>query len=176
MKIRFSRFNTYLALTAMMIFLAPMWSGCETGYSEKRAEASLRFHLETPLDGTERTVPISIGRSAPFAMGVETRSFLTEFNIEKAAVVESPGGFSLSIQFDREGGWILDQYSTAHKTRRVAIAAEFGGELRWIGAPIMHDRISNGLFVFTPDATREESEKIARGLNVVAEKVRKGIK
>ena len=171
MKIRFTCFNIYLALMALV---ALVWSGCKT--SEKRAEASLRFHLETNLDGTERSIPITVGRAPPFAMGVETRGFLTEFNIEHAAVVESPGGFSLSIQFDREGGWILDQYSTAHKGRRVAIAAEFNRELRWIAAPIMRDRISNGLFVFTPDATREEAEKIAAGLNVVAEKVKKGIK
>jgi preprotein translocase subunit SecD len=171
MKIRFTRFNTYLALMALVV---PGLNGCSTT-SGKRAEASLRFHLETNLDGTERTLPITIGRSAPFAMGIESRSFLSEFNIEKAAVIESPGGFALSIEFNREGGWILEQYSTAHKGRRVAIAAEFG-ELRWIGAPIMRERITNGLFVFTPDATREEAEKIVRGLNVVAEKVRKGTK
>jgi hypothetical protein len=172
MKIRFTRFNIYLAAMALV---APLLNGCSTT-SGKRAEASLRFHLETNLDGTERTMPITIGRSAPFAMGIETRCFLTEFNIEKAAVVEAPGGFAMSIEFNREGGWILDQYSTAHKGRRVAIAAEFSRELRWLGAPIMRERISNGLFVFTPDATREEAEKIVSGLNVVAEKVRKGLK
>jgi hypothetical protein len=169
MKIRFASFNTYLTWLAL---LAPLLGGCLTTRSEKRAEASLRFHLEANLDGTERSQAITIGRSDPFAMGVETRCFLTEFNIEQATVVDTPGGFALSIQFNKEGGWILEQYSTVNKGRRVAIAAEFG-ELRWIAAPVMRDRITNGLFVFTPDTTREEAEKIARGVNVVAEKVRK---
>jgi hypothetical protein len=172
MKIRSTSFNTYLALIAL---LAPLMGGCLSMRSQKRAEASLRFHLEANLDGTDRSQPISIGRSAPFAMVIESRSFLSEFNIERAAVVDAPGGFALSIQFDREGGWILEQYSTVHKGRRVAIAAEFG-ELRWIAAPILRDRITNGLFVFTPDTTREEAEKIAKGVNIVAAKVRKGLR
>ena len=173
MKIRFAAFNTYLALLAL---LAPLLGGCLTTRSEKKQEASLRFYLETNLDGTDRSqaMSIKIGRADSFPMVIETRCFLTEFNIDHVSVIDTPGGFGLSIQFDREGGFILDQYSTAHKGRRAAIAAEFG-ELRWIGAPVLRDRISNGLFVFTPDTTREEAEKIARGVNVVAEKVRKGI-
>lgn len=171
MKIRPSCFNTYLWLA----LLAALATGCRSGRSEKKMEASLRFHLESNLDGTERSQPIAVGRSAPFAMSAETRSFLTEFNIERASVVEAPGGFVISVQFDREGSWILEQYSGAHKGKRVAVAAEFG-ELRWIAAPIMRDRITNGLFVFTPDTSREEAERIVRGVNLVAQQVRKGRK
>ncbi len=171
MKIRLIAFNTYLA---WVVLLAPILCGCLTTSSKKK-EASLRFHLEANLDGTERSQPITIGRTSPFAMGIESRSFLTEFNIEHASVVDSPGGgFALSIQFNKEGGWILEQYSTVNKGRRMAIVAEFG-ELRWIAAPTLRDRITNGLFVFTPDTTREEAERIADGVNVVAEKVRKGL-
>ena len=171
MKIRLTCFNTYLWLT----LLALLATSCETTRSKKKPEASLRFHLETNIEGTERTEAIAVGRSSPFAMGIETKAFLSEFNIERATVVLAPGGFALSVQFDREGTWILEQYSTAHKGKRAAIAAEFG-ELRWIAAPILRDRITNGLFVFTPDTTREEAEKIASGVNRVAELVRKGRK
>jgi hypothetical protein len=45
---------------------------------------------------------------------------------------------------------------------------------RWIAAPLLSGRISTGLFAFTPDTTREEADRIARGLNNVAEQVRKG--
>lgn len=171
MKIRWIGFNIYLCLA----LVAPLLAGCRTSKSEKKQEASLRFHLETNLDGTDRSQTVAVGRSSPFALAIETRSFLTEFNIEHAAVVIAPGGFALSIQFDREGAWILEQYSTAHKGKRTAIVAEFG-ELRWIAAPILRDRITNGLFVFTPDTTQAEAEKIARGVNRVAELVRKGRK
>jgi len=174
MKIRPTCFNTYFWL-GLLAALAWLPAGCQTGKSQKKPEASLRFHLEANLDGTDRSMPVAIGRSSPFAMAIETKAFLTEFSIDRASVVDAPGGFVLSIQFDREGTWILEQYSVAHKGKRMAIAAEFG-ELRWIAAPIMRDRISNGLFVFTPDATREEAEKIVKGVNRVAEQVKSGRK
>jgi hypothetical protein len=44
-------------------------------------------------------------------------------------------------------------------------------EARWIAAPKMQYRITNGLFVFTPDTTHEEAERIVRGLNNVAKKI-----
>jgi preprotein translocase subunit SecD len=168
MNIRHPRFNMYLLLIALIAGVP----GCRSGKSEKKLQSSVRLHLETNLDGTERSQTINIGRSDPFPLSIETRSFLTEFNLERAAVVDAPGGFSISLQFDKEGSWILEQYSTANKGKRAAITAEFG-ELRWLAAPILHDRITSGHFAFTPDATRKESERIVRGLNNVAEKKRK---
>ena len=47
------------------------------------------------------------------------------------------------------------------------------GELRWLAAPILQQRIRDGLLVFTPDATREEAERIVRGLKNVAKTVQK---
>ena len=82
------------------------------------------------------------------------------------------GGYSISVQFDKEGTWLLEQYTTGNKGKRVAIAAEFG-EMRWLGAPVMTQRIGNGLFVFAPDASREEAERIVGGLNNLAKRVQK---
>lgn len=40
----------------------------------------------------------------------------------------------------------------------------------WLAAVLVRDRISNGVFRFTPDATRAEGDRIVRGLrNVIAE-------
>lgn len=173
MKIRPTCFNTYL----WVVVLAALMVGCASPEKKKKKEeASLRFHLETNLDGTDRSQAIVMGRSAPFTMSVETRSFLTEFSIDHASVVQTPGGsFAISVQFNQEGTFILEQYSTAHKGKRCAVAAEFG-ELRWIAAPVMRDRITNGHLVFTPDTTREEAQKITDGVNRVVELVRKGRK
>ena len=38
-------------------------------------------------------------------------------------------------------------------------------------APAVSKRISDGLFVFTPDASREEADEIVMGLNNVAKKM-----
>lgn len=169
MMIRFLRFNSYLAL-ALVLALA---AGCKSTKPRKLKEASLRLHLEVNPDGSDRNEPIPVGRQQPFQVNVEKRAFLTEFNIERATVMDTMGGYSISVQFDKEGSWLLEQYTTANKGKRMAIAAEFG-EMRWLAAPVMSQRIANGLLIFTPDASREEAEKLVGGLNRFAEKVRKG--
>ena len=180
---RVLRFNTYLPqMPALALALAlALAAGCATNKNpektkySKKTEASLRLHLEVNSDGSERNAPVSIGREQPFAVNVEKKAFLNEFNIERASVVDTLGGFSISILFNKEGGWLLEQYTTGHKGKHIAIAAEFG-ELRWLAAPVITQRLAEGLLVFTPDATREEADRIVSGLNRVAEKVRKGKK
>ena len=169
MMIRILRFNSYLAL-ALMFALA---AGCKSTKPRKLKEASLRLHLEVNPDGSDRNEPIPVGRQQPFQVNVEKKAFLTEFNIERASVVDTMGGYSITVQFDKEGTWLLEQYTTANRGKRVAIAAEFG-EMRWLAAPVMNQRIANGLLVFTPDTSREEAERLVGGLNSFAEKVRKG--
>jgi len=168
MMIRILRFNSYLALA-----LALVAAGCNTSKPGKLTEASLRLHLEVNPDGSDRNEAIPVGRQETFRVNVEKRAFLNEFNIERASVVDTMGGYSISVQFDKEGSWLLEQYTAANKGKRMAIAAEFG-EMRWLAAPVMNQRIGNGLLIFTPDASREEAEKLVGGLNSFAEKVRKG--
>jgi preprotein translocase subunit SecD len=172
-------FNRILALALAL----SCGAGCQSDQAKKdqakkytkNDQASLRLYLEVNRDGTDQNEPVLIGREHAFAVNVERRAFLTEFNIEKASIVEAMGGFSISVQFDKEGGWLLDQYTTANKGRHIAIAAEFG-QMRWLAAPVITQRIQNGLLVFTPDATREEADRLVSGLNRVAELVRKGRK
>jgi hypothetical protein len=49
-------------------------------------------------------------------------------------------------------------------------------ESRWLAAPVIPRRISNGVLTFTPDASREEADLIAIGLNNVAKKVQDDLK
>jgi len=148
-----------------------MWSaGCQ---SIKKKEAStFRVHLEVVHDGTEKNAPIPVYRQNPIYVNVENAPFLTEVHISKASVVDAIGSFQIMIQFDRRGTWLLEQYSTAHRGRRIAIFSHFG-PARWLAAPVMNKPITDGLLVFTPDATREESERVVVGLNNVAKEFQK---
>src|ERR1043166_162307 len=165
---RLFRFNLYLLGLTLAVS-----SGCHAGKSNLKDPAVLRLYLEVNADGTESNEPVLIGRQQPFTLNVEKKAFLTEANIEKASVLDTLGGFSIALRFDKEGTWLLEQYTTANKGKHIAIAAEFG-QARWLGAPLITQRIADGLLVFTPDATREEAERIANGLNRVAELTRKG--
>jgi preprotein translocase subunit SecD len=83
------------------------------------------------------------------------------------------GGFALRIQFDHAGTALLEQYSASNRGKKIAVFCQFGEKLkdvRWLAAPVISRRISDGIFVFTPDATREEAEEIAVGLNNVFKK------
>jgi hypothetical protein len=89
-------------------------------------------------------------------------------------VIEALGSFQIMVQFDRRGTWLLEQYTTAHRGRRIGIFSQFG-DARWLAAPMMNKRISDGVLVFTPDASREEADRIVLGLNNVAKEAQKGV-
>ena len=167
MNTRTRRFNLYLlALISLLVV-----TGC---LSTKKKEATLlKFHLEVNPDGSDRSKPVPIYRASPIYVNVETKPFIQEGNVVQAAVIDdSFGGFQLKVQLDRQGSWLLEQYTTASKGKRVAIFSHFG-EARWLGAPILTKRIADGVFAFTPDATREETERMVRGLNELAKKSQK---
>lgn len=120
--------------------------------------------------GSDRTEPVPIYRENPIYVNVEKEPFLNEGSIAKASVVDVMGGFSIFIQFDRRGTWLLEQYTTANRGRRIALMSQFG-QVRWLAAPKIPKPITDGTLVFTPDATREEADRIVRGLNNVAKKM-----
>ena len=174
MRIRVLWFNTYL-LTALALALS---AGCQSGKAKdpakggKNEEASLRLHLEVNADGSDRSAPASIGREHPFELNIEKTAFVTEFQIEMASVVDGLGGYSIAIQFNKQGTFLLEMQTTANKGKHLAISAEFG-EMRWLAAPVITRSLADGKLVFTPDATRAEAERIVNGLNRLAERVRK---
>lgn len=154
-------FNIYL-----LLLLLP---GCST-FGKKKELSTIRFYLEVNQDGTGRSGPVPIYRANPLYVNVQKEAFLKEGHIERAHVVDVPGGFEIRLEFARKGRLILEQYSTAYRGKRVAIYCTFT-ESRFLGAPTLERSITDGTFSFTPDATREEAERIVLGLNNVAEKL-----
>lgn len=163
---RLCRFNSYF-LVALLAF-----SGAACQSMKKKEASTLRVHLEVNQDATGKNAPVPVFRQNPAYVNVENAPFLTEAHVASASVVDALGSFQIMLQLDRRGTWLLEQYSTAHRGRRIVIFSQFG-ESRWLAAPVMSKRIADGLLVFTPDATREESERIVLGLNNVAKESQK---
>jgi hypothetical protein len=161
------RFNSYL----LVVMLGLLCLGCKS--MKKKEATTLRLHLEVNADGSDRNRPVPVYRENPIHVNVENVPFLTEAHVAKASVVDALGSFQIMIQFDRRGTWLLEQYTTAHRGKRAAIFSQFGS-VRWLAAPVMNKRISDGLLVFTPDATREEADRIVLGLTNVAKEAQKG--
>ena len=153
------------------LMLTALFSGCKTSEKKDEELSTIRLHLEVNKDGTSRNTAVPIYRSNPTLVNVMADSFLDERDIKEAAVVETMGGYALMLQFDKHGTLVLDTETSSRKGSRIAIYAEFGPK-RWLAAPLIKGRITDGVLTFTPDATREESERIARGLNNAARVMR----
>jgi|SRR5687768_583664 len=170
MKLLLSRFNIILGLALIMAL------GCKTAEEKKKAkEASfLRFHIETNVDGTQHNAPVPIYRASPILVGVERNAALDEDFMDKAELVtvDEFGNLAIKVTFTSAGTKRLDYVTSTYKGKRLAVHAKWT-ESRWLAAPLITKRITNGVFVFTPDASREECERIVSGLNNVIAKLKK---
>jgi preprotein translocase subunit SecD len=171
-----NRFNGYL-------FVGLTWAlalvcGCRTEEGKReKALSTLHVFLEVNQDAAKRSRPVPIYRDNPQMVNVESEPFLTEANVSEARVEEAVGGFAIRVRLDREGSWLLEQYTVANHGKRLAIQTQFASpeapglhQSRWLAAPLISGRISDGTLLFTPDATREEAYQIVLGLNNVAKK------
>jgi len=174
MKTWFLRFNIYF------LALAALFMGCKSdsaGKSEKKSQdkelSTIRLHLEVNPDGTDRTATVTVYRANPMLVGMWRAPFLDESYLDEASVVEDPGGFSIRLKFDYPRGTrFLEMATTSYKGQRIIVESAFP-EIRCLAAPIINRRIMDGVFEFTPDATRAETERIVRGLNNLIKKVKK---
>jgi preprotein translocase subunit SecD len=164
------RFNLYLLLA----LAAVMAGGCRTHKNDKsRQLATLRIHLQSGAEGLSRESTVPIYRANPVDIHVEQEPFLTEAHVAGARVVDVLGGFDLQIQLNRQGTWLFQEYSASNPGKHYAIFSQFGEkgkESRWLAAPVFSRIMSDGVIQFTPDATREEADEIALGLNNIARK------
>jgi hypothetical protein len=168
MKNRVRVFNGFLVLLALAVF-----TGCGTSEERKRRKelSNIRIHVESDTR-TDQASAVSVMRSAPILLNVEREPVLDEHNVVGASVEDQAGGFVIRVKFDRQGSWILERTTVVHRGRRLGIHAFFG-ENRWLAAPEIRAKNSTGSLTFTPDCTREEAERLVRGLNNVTRKLKR---
>jgi preprotein translocase subunit SecD len=169
MIIRYARFNTYLLCGMLLV----AQFGCKTSEKKKAAKqkAALGLHLEVSRDDLGRGKDVPISRASSVKVYVDKEPFLDEGLITEARLIDDRGGFSIYVQLEKRGAWLLEQYTGTNPGRHIAIHGQWGEKFektRWLGAPQITRRVSDGRFMFTPDATREEAEQLVRGLNNVA--------
>jgi len=171
MKIRAACFNFNLFLSVLLFFTACQ-SNKEPGKTKKQKKelSTLLFHLETAPSLSDANV-VPIYRQSPVLISVDSAPFLDSTSVTNAAVVPYMDGFAIQVQFDNHGRFVLDTVTTANRGKRIAIEGIFP-ERRWLAAPMIPKGNPTGVFLFTPDASREEAERIVRGLNTVAKDIR----
>ncbi len=174
MKIPTFAFNTYLFL--LLASVAVFQSGCKTAEQKKadKEASTLHFHLEANPDGTPYNHTVPVYRENPIQINASRDPFLDEGDMDRASVVDvdKMGGFGIRIEFSSHGRMVLESVTVANRGQRIVIFSDFG-QPRWLAAPLITKRISDGIYVFTPDATREEAERIVRGVNNVIKSIEK---
>ena len=158
-----NRFNLYLPLLAAALAVAGCRTSSDTESANRKLASTLGIHVEVPQDSMDFSMRVTVIRDTPIVVNVDKSPFVTEANVTDAKVMDAPGGFVLQIQFDRRGTWLLEEYTTSNPGKHFAIFSRFGEKLdqnRWLAAPKIPRRISNGVLTFTPDATREEAEQM----------------
>ena len=171
MKLLTRRFNIYLALTVLMGLAA----GCVSS-PKKTQTAALRVHIEVPADPAGTTRSISVLRSDPVLVSIGDNPVLSEANLISAKVIDAQGGFAIEVKFDENGTWLLEQYSAANPGRHFVIFGQWiekSGDGRWLAAPLITRRLSDGVLAFTPDCSREEADQLVTGLNAAATEIHK---
>lgn len=167
-----TRFNIYL-LALLGVLLGPI-CGCKTTEEKQKSKvaSTLRLHLEVNRDDRDHSFGVPVYRKQPVNINIYREPFLDEGYIVKADVVDvdDDGGFGIRVQFDKHGTMVLEGVTAGYKGQRIAVFSLFN-QPRWLAAPRIAKHISDGVFVFTPDATREEAERIVQGINNVVKKL-----
>lgn len=169
-----SRLGSFNCILVAALGLAGLAVGCRSPQDRNKAAAelsTLRLFLETEFDTTgDKTAVVPVYRASPVLVRIAREPFLDEGAITDAQVVDVVGGFAIALRFNLHGTWVLDNITTSYRGQRMVIHSHFT-EGRWLAAPKITARLKDGVLVFTPDASREEAERIVRGLNHVAVKL-----
>jgi hypothetical protein len=89
--------------------------------------------------------------------------FLSEGLVKEARVYDNVGGFAIRVEFERRGTWLLEQYTASNQANASLFTENFlihrvQDECDpLVGGPIITRRIGDGVLIFTPDASRDES-------------------
>jgi hypothetical protein len=173
MRVYTFRFNLFFIMAA----LAPLLGGCGSLGHKNEPLSAVRIFLAVspntasgPTGGTET---VSVLRADPVQVTIDKQPILTEQNVVAAKVVDTPDAPGIDLRFDPMGTVILEQYSATNPGGHFVIFGEWGKDLknsRWLMAPLITQRINDGILSFTPDMSRDEANEFVLGLNNVAKK------
>ena len=153
--------------------IAGLGCGCKSVGDRKPGDnySLIMLYLEQNNDGTKYSREMAVYRAYPFIFYVNSEPFLSTADLEKATLMEARGGFALQFQFNRHGTAVLESFTTSNKGKRIAIFCQFT-EPRVLAAPMITQRNATGIIRFTPDCSREEGERIVKGLTTAIKKIK----
>ena len=172
MRVITRRFNLFLALAALALLC-----GCQTDKKKEKEVSVLRVHIEASPQSAGSTQTITVLRDDPLLVTIFKDAILSEANLTEAKVIDAQGGFAIQLQFDENNTMVLEQYSASYRGKHFVIFGQWGDKPtdgRWLAAPLITRRISDGKLSFTPDMSRTNADRLVLGLNNAAANAKKG--
>ncbi len=175
MRVTRAWFNILLACAVMMGLASAALAGDAPAKKPRKPKPvkAVRIYVETRHDIAERSLAATVGRSSPMSFQVEKLPILNEVHVDEAALLEESGTYQVQLKFNSLGTRVLEAYTAAAVGRHLVIMTDIDAEARWIAAPLVRRRIGDGVLRFVPDASREEMQRLVRGLNEAIAKKKK---
>jgi hypothetical protein len=198
MKSRLHSFNIFL-----LTLLAVVTGGCQAmhmgGLDMSQEYSTLRIYLESAKGGSSGGNMVLVTR-AKIPMYVNPEPFLTEDDLAKATLVDNADGtYDIRVQFNDHGALVLDMNTSSSPGRSLIIFSQWPPRgwsepknqkeadaqktaeadpakpraKGWLSAVLIRKGMTEGSFQFTPDASRQEAERIVRGLNNMVKTINK---
>lgn len=163
MKFRFRPINWNLALALALALGA---AGCASSSRKDEQISTIRLHFEVNPQMTRRSIEVAVLRAHPVRLTVAEEPLVHEGYLNAAEILSSGGTHSIKLTFNPAGKRLLETETAVNLGRRLAIFAQFP-EPRWLAAPVITGRNTDGTITFTPDASLEECRRLIDGLNLV---------
>lgn len=148
------------------LVLSGLLMGCASQSKRDEKLSTIRLHLEVNPLMERRTMIATVLRAHPVRFTVAEEPLLHEGYLDDVQIVTQDNMPALRLKFDDFGAQILANYTAINIGKHIAVMAQFP-EPRWLAAPVITHRITNGVFTFTPDADLAECRRIVDGLNLV---------
>lgn len=137
-----------------------LWLAACAG-SQQRQPIHLLIFEEAPA-----TLPASHAQAVHVpalgrALTISRYAALTDVNIRHVELIEHDDRPALRVTYDFHGQMLLDELTTRMRGRRVVIFLRD----RPVAAPVVRERISDGVLIVTGEFTRAEAEAAVRWLN-----------
>lgn len=179
MKVYRPRFNLFLALIILLTGLC----GCATWFKSDKPVATIRVHIEVApgsvASSANTAETISVLRADPVQVAIDKTPVVTEQDLIAVRMINTPVAPAIEVRFDESGTWTLEEQSASNPGRHFVIYGEWGEKLkdgRWLAAPLITQRITDGVLSFTPDMTQDEAKQFVIGLSNVAKAYQTGSK
>lgn len=174
-------FNLLLAVVLVTALAQPGHAGQATNAPAAKSKKEkkpkpikmIRVHVESKHDLPERSVVAALETGEGLKINVEKLPILNESHMENAALLDSPGGYQLRLKFNSLGAKILESYTSAAVGRHLAVVCDVDGEARWLGLPLVRQRIGDGVLTFSPAVPRDIVVRLVDGLNGEIQRQRK---